>query len=289
MPTDSESGCYNKFLEDFNKSKAEIRTWIEASEARILLGIDSRIRELETENKFLKSKIEELDRRSRKNNLIVFGLPNNTGTEVGETCKQLNDLLGINLAERDISDSSFFGNPGRKILKIELQSFHRKRYILQNCNKLKGTKIVITHDLTKLQQSEGKILRKHLIKAKQTSGEKCFIKGDRLWVGDKAYTVKELEEFEEVSDEQTVETQHNSAPPTPARGKVITPKLDQQITPGERDLTNKQGSEEQQLVTSRKTIGKNLNGTPQSNSAADLKQSAKPHFSMKTRNKSVNK
>lgn len=64
---------YNEIV----NSKIELKTVIEASEARLLMTVESlneKIRHLEKENQNLKSKVEILERNSKKNGILVFGL-----------------------------------------------------------------------------------------------------------------------------------------------------------------------------------------------------------------------
>lgn len=175
--------------------------------------LNSKIKTLETENTQLKATIEKIDKAQRKKNLVVFGLNSKESTKpIDFTCKTLKQLLGIEISCHDISDAYWLGTPSHKILKIELISYQSKKLILQNANKLKGTKIVIAQDLTKLQQIKNKILRRHLRQARESTKEICYIKGDKLYVGAKEYTSEDLEDIE---DTDFTTKKPSSAPTTP--------------------------------------------------------------------------
>lgn len=222
MPSTDQT-TINKILEEVLGLKNELaivkkdlRSAIEASEVRLLLKLEettSRVRELEVENSKLKHQLEYLDKSSRKNNLIVFGLQTSEKINVTYVCQQLNTLLSLDLNESDFSDVFPLGSSNRCPIKLELISFQQKKIILGSCNKLKGSHVIISNDLTEVQRRESKLLRKHLQQARQNSGEKCFIRANKLHVGSKVYTPKDLEEFDDEGHEGQKFV--SSAPSTP--------------------------------------------------------------------------
>ncbi|KAL3288565.1 hypothetical protein HHI36_003004 [Cryptolaemus montrouzieri] len=88
-------------------------------------------------------------------------------------------------------------------IKIEFVSYSTKREILSRGIKLKGTGVVISHDLTQQPRKEISILRKHMKKAR-TSGKQIYIKRDRLVIDNKQFTVGELEEREIESEDDNL-------------------------------------------------------------------------------------
>lgn len=209
----AETITTKQLYDEIVKNRKELKNSIKASEANVLLKIESlnnKIKILEKENIDLKNKVEILERDSRKNNLIIFGLDiNYKEVSVKSICNRLKQLLGIDLSETDINNIYPLGKVDNSPIKLELVSQLRKREILQNCNKLKGSKIFIAHDLTENQRSEYKILRAHLNQAKENTDNRCFIKGNRLYVNNIAYTVDDLQY------EPDPKAKNNSAPPTP--------------------------------------------------------------------------
>ncbi|CAH1102354.1 unnamed protein product [Psylliodes chrysocephalus] len=228
----SENELLQNILEEIQKSKNEIKSSVEACETRILLKIETlknRISEVEKENEFLKDKIETLEQNSKKKNIILFGL-NTTNSErtVSYVCELMKDKLGISIREEDVSDLYSLGNYNEAPLKVELLSVVKKRNILKNCTKLKNTGIVVTHDLTQKQREENKILRESLNHCSTTT-EKSYIKGNKLHVGSKQYTVEDLKE----NDYSKKEEKSNSAPPTP----IANLKPDKELTITQPTLT----------------------------------------------------
>lgn len=202
-----------QIYEEIVKSRNELRGSIEASEVRVLLKIESlnsRIRTLEKENRQLKNKVEILDRESRRNNLVIFGL-NSVPREVSVDfiSSQIKQLLDVQLDESNINNLYKLGNAENSPIKLELVSMLKKREILLNCRKLKGSKIYIANDLTEKQRGEYKILREHLSRAREDTENSCYIKGNKLYVNNVAYTVEDLKY------ETEPEPRSYSSPPTP--------------------------------------------------------------------------
>lgn len=210
--------------EEVLKNRNEIRNFIEAVETRLLVKLEEvnrRVTNLEVENTLLKKQIEYLDRENRKNNIAIFGLNHRKDTQVNESfvCNELNRFLGVQLKETDIANVFPLGKTEKCPLKIKLVNYQKKNIIFKNCNKLKGTKISISNDLTIEQQKEYKILKKHLVLSKLDGHENSKIRGNRLIVDETIYSIEDLKKIETADDVIKVST--NSAPPTPSRSTTI--------------------------------------------------------------------
>lgn len=212
----------NKIYEEIINTKIEIKNAIEASEARILMKIESlksRVNKLEKENIAIKNKVELLERSGKKNNFIIFGLKKPAEVNINFICLEVNRLLNINLTESDFSDVFCLGNSENAPIKVELVSFQKKKLVFQNCRRLKGSKISISHDLTKSQREENQALRRHLVNTRQNTSDKCYIKGNKLSINNIFYTLEELENLE-YSQANCIKQHPNSAPPTPNDSNV---------------------------------------------------------------------
>lgn len=193
----------------------ELKNAILDSETRILSKIElvnEKVKKLEEENKELRGRVEYLERGSKKKNLVAFGLvENREEVNPDNVCNKLNKLLDINIKSSDIGDLNLIGgNSGKEPLRIEFVSKFSKVNVLSNCKKLKGKKITITQDLTKLQQARNKILRDHLKQIRSVSQDNCYIKGEKLYRNNKVYTVEDIIEIGEDFIQQS-----NSAPQIP--------------------------------------------------------------------------
>lgn len=200
--------------EEILKNRSEIKSCIEASEARLLLKIEllkKTVSNLEKENCMLKEEVEILKRKQNKKNIVIFGLnKKQEDIQADNLCKDLKDLIDVELKSSDINDVYQLGKTNNCPIKIEFSTYLKKKEVLENCKKLKGKKITITHDLTLTQRSEIKILKKHLFMAKQEQKYKeCYIKGNKLIVDGTSYGVEELEK------EIILDNKPNSEPSTP--------------------------------------------------------------------------
>lgn len=162
------------------KNRNEIKNKIEASETRLLMKIEetaNRLKLVESENCMLKEEIEILKRNNKKNNLVIFGLKQQKTEITSEYIShKFKELLNVDVREPDLNDLYTLGNSNDSPIKVELTSQLKKKEIIKNCHKLKGTNITIAHDLTLQQRTENQILRKHLNQAKQDKKKICYIK-----------------------------------------------------------------------------------------------------------------
>lgn len=210
-----------KILDKIEKSKTELKNIIEASEVRLLLKIEEgnkRITYLEEENRELKAKLEQIERQSKVNNIVIFGL-NKPLPEISVEflCSEIKKLLKVNLLPSDINNFYPLGKTSGVPLKLELVSYLTKKDILKNTKLLKETGIYIAEDLTVKQRQEIKVLKTYLKEAKESqSYTKCYIRGNKLILNNTKYSLEELTELRKTKDESQV----NSAPNTPNTAKL---------------------------------------------------------------------
>lgn len=203
----------NLLYEEIIRSKKEVQNSIAATETRLVLEIHSlknRIDQLERENFTLREKIEYVDRTNRKNNVIIFGLKTPEGKVAPEIiCDELRRLLEVELTETDISDCYRLGKTENSPIKVELISTLKKRTIFSKAKQLKETPVSISNDLTEIQREEFNILRTNLQQARGNSSVRSYIRGNRLVVGTREYTVEDLKNNQQVG-------KPHSAPQTPS-------------------------------------------------------------------------
>lgn len=207
-----------QLMEEIIKNRSEIKSSIEASEARLLLNFEelkNRVLHLEKENQDLKEEIEELKKSGKKNNVIIFGLTKKSETPTCDIiCQKINSSFSTSLTHGDINDFYFLGNNDTSPLKVEFKTFLIKKEVLQKRQHLKGTNISIVHDQTQKQREESKLPRKYLLKARQEENNTCYIKNNKLHVNTEVYRVSDLLALEN----QTVEEPKSisaSSTPTP--------------------------------------------------------------------------
>ncbi|KAK9877736.1 hypothetical protein WA026_019416 [Henosepilachna vigintioctopunctata] len=160
-----------KIYEEIISSKQEVKNTITASEARLLLEIQElkiRVNALEEENSELKNNIEFAGRNLNKKNLVIFGLKK-SGAEISLS------------------------------------------YV---CKELNRILFEFTEDLFEFEEAQRRQreelhgLKKHLLRARANSSKKSFIRGNKLFVGEEEYTLKEREK--DIEDHQS-----NGAPLAP--------------------------------------------------------------------------
>ncbi|CAG9823937.1 unnamed protein product [Phaedon cochleariae] len=181
---------------------------------------NKKIQELEQENSILKIKVNRLEQKGRKNNIIVSGLKQEEGTE--NNLSKLQQVLEVNIEKGDLNDIYYLGGKEdkSKLLKIEFNCYWKKQEILRNCYKLKNQGIFINQDLTKEEQEVHKKLRIHLNKAK-SQGRKATIRNSLLIVDSVVYTYQQLSadpEFSFSNQQQENNSTNSFLPETQEEG-----------------------------------------------------------------------
>lgn len=214
-----------QIIDEIQQNRSELKNAIDASEARIQLRIEesnTKIRQLEAENTTLKNTIEKLNRQLISNNIIIFGL-NKERYEISFEYLhgELKSLLGVEVSENQIKNISCLGSQKNCPVKIELVSKFTKRKIFANCKNLKGTNISISNDLTAQQRKDLAVLKKHLKKYRQNGNKQSFIKGNKLVIEGREFTIEELLEIE--GREALDEEERRSDPATPTQALIREP------------------------------------------------------------------
>ncbi|CAG9834630.1 unnamed protein product [Diabrotica balteata] len=124
---------------------------------------------------------------------------------------------------------------------------------------LKGTSINIAQDLTREQQEEHKILRKHLLLARQDINNTCFIKNHKLYINEDSYTAADLQQ------ESNTELENRTISSDP--GTPILRQEKSRITKKTNLITEEDKTEEEQvqgLQTEQKLKEGNIKINPNS-------------------------
>lgn len=202
-------------LEEIVKNRNEIKNYIDALEARQQIKIEElkkKVENLEEENRQLKNELEITRRIEKKNSIVIFGwVKNNEILTCEDLCAQINKLLNIKLSKDEISNYYFLGKKENSPIKVEFARHLVKKLVLDNRKQLKGQNISINNDLTPQQQNEYKLLRKHLLLAKQEGQKNCYIKNGKLFVDEETYDYEDLLQLEKTD----VVITSNSTPSTP--------------------------------------------------------------------------
>nr|CAH7720064.1 unnamed protein product [Callosobruchus chinensis] len=201
----------------------EITAKIEKENKKIIEKFEScadKIKKLEIECNQLQEQCVDFDRYTRKNNVMLFGLsvPTDYNKLLPQVLEQLNRALELTLVENDINNITKFKVKDKWAIKLEFVSHLKKKNLLNNVSKLKGTTIYINDDLNYNDRQVRKQLYSHL-KAARAKKMYAKIVGDRLQINNDFYTLEDLENETQSANQSLNQPnhlhQHHSAPATP--------------------------------------------------------------------------
>lgn len=215
---------------------------------KVINTYEEKINKLELQNQQLQTSITKLQRRIKKNNIVIFGTKNleeNLWVTILELFK---NTLEIDISEKDINDIYKIGKNENNPVVIEFISFQTKLLVLRNAKKLKGKNISISSDLCFEDRENNKILAVHMKEAKK-KGLQAYIRGNKLIVGKDVYTAKQLSithlsttDSEHQQDNKETPGRSGSAPSTPnpsLRDKRLLKELGLNETEEQQDQEHK--------------------------------------------------
>lgn len=138
-----------KIMDEIQKNKEELKNAIKASETRLLLtheNLKTKVHDLEKENFSLRNKVEFLEKGSKENNIVIFGIDLDEEVSVEHVLQELNNRLEIDITYKDINNIYRLGKNKECPVETAFISYLTKKNVLQNAKKLKGSGISIVHD-----------------------------------------------------------------------------------------------------------------------------------------------
>ncbi|CAG9824653.1 unnamed protein product [Phaedon cochleariae] len=180
---------------------------------------------LEKENVTLKNKVSKFEKQLKLNNLVIYGIEENEDENQEKLINTFSELTAIKLEVeiKRIEINNIF-RLGKKTgqkrpILVSLGSQIRRQEILRNGPKLKGTKIVITEDLTDEEQKERKILLGALKEAR-SNNKTAFLTRNKLIVEGETLTAADIENSKELYQKESdfspiTKRRVVSKPPTP--------------------------------------------------------------------------
>lgn len=206
-PRDNSENISNKdifvLLQEIIKQNKESRDAITLEIQKLKEDVAQDIKLLRQENQILKAENEQLEKRvleaerkSKKFNLIFYGLEeqHNEISDIQKLLHVVNENLQIDCKYTDLRDIYRLGKPSEnktRPVAIEVFNYALKTDILKNTKKLKGSGIYISHDYIKEDYEERKILYSNFKEAKKNGFEAKIQKG-ALIMRNKTYSVEEL-------------------------------------------------------------------------------------------------
>ncbi|CAG9814140.1 unnamed protein product [Phaedon cochleariae] len=178
---------------------------------------------LEVENKRLKEKLTELERKAKKYNLILYGLDGDEAgaATTGKILDLVNNTLGIPCARSDLRDSYRIGKTvdgNIRPIVVEVVNLQFKSEILNRAkvcsSELREKRVNIALDYTKEDYEERKCLLKHMKAAKEKQYS-ARIKNNILIVNGEEFSYDYLKNKEDQQMDDSSKVISYSAPPTP--------------------------------------------------------------------------
>ncbi|CAG9822052.1 unnamed protein product [Phaedon cochleariae] len=172
----------------------ELKNEIKTNVKHIHQNIEQTIKKLE----IVEKQCIFLERKIRRNDIIIFGLDLQDTNLPKATLLKLNELLGLKLKLNDINNVYKLHKKPNSPIKVEFISFLKKLEIYQNKEKLrnfKELKISISNDLCHRDQEDQKILRQHLEQAREEN-KTARIRGNKIEIEGNWFTVEDLKENE---------------------------------------------------------------------------------------------
>lgn len=136
-----------------------------------LKNFEEKTAKLEMENKTLSRKIDYLEQYSRRTNIRMFGIVEEKAENVEEkVVKIFKDIMKVNIDSCNIDRCHRIGqqkkNGAIRGIMIKFNNYKSKQEVMSRKTKLKGSKIVITEDLTKHRHLLFKQAQEHFGKRK---------------------------------------------------------------------------------------------------------------------------
>lgn len=179
-----------------------------------------RLGAVESDNERINNILLRMERKQKQNNLIIFGLPEKPGEVLTESIVNFVDQhLGIELKTQDINNTYRITtkgtSKGHSPLVLELTTFLKKREIMQQKTRLKGTHIVLSDDLPKKDRIERKLLYDQYTSARR-KGYPARLLHNKVEINGVRYTYSDLCRTEPETEKlPNTEARCGSAPSTP--------------------------------------------------------------------------
>ncbi|XP_049272181.1 protein unc-13 homolog C-like isoform X4 [Rhipicephalus sanguineus] len=135
----------------------------------------------------LESKLADLEDRNRRNNLIVFGIPETTNESFDELSESVLKGVFTDILEIQVSSAERIHRIGRKQLRkprpiiLKLIDYREKVAVLKNCFKLKGTGFSISEDFSEATRHKRRKLWESTAENRR-AGEKVKLIYDKIRV-----------------------------------------------------------------------------------------------------------
>ena len=184
-------------VREINQTLGKLVSRIDRAENEIV-GLKNEVTELRNSNWYLQRKLDDLENRSRRQNIIVNGLPQrgqykNWDTTEAIVRELIQNSLKVKLEPDDIQRAHrIHSNNGIEPIVCCFLRDKKRSEVLQNARKLKGTEIYISEDYSYQVRSERRELKKHMIEARR-QGRNAKLQFRHLIIDNRKYSLEDLE------------------------------------------------------------------------------------------------
>lgn len=156
-----------------------------------------KVASLEGSVKLLQDKIDDLENRSRRNNLIIYGLNENERETPQELHNAVIGDLFSNKLGVSVSSSERIHRLGKKTSNrtrpviVKFFNYNDKLAVQRNCRRLKGSSLSVSEDFSE----RIRVIRKKLWDSSaddRARGDKVTLVYDKIRIGNTLYTWDEL-------------------------------------------------------------------------------------------------
>nr|CAI5820568.1 unnamed protein product [Callosobruchus analis]CAI5830314.1 unnamed protein product [Callosobruchus analis]CAI5856516.1 unnamed protein product [Callosobruchus analis] len=177
-------------IEQLNKNVSQIKIEIEK--------VNLKYKDIAEENITLKNKLQNLEQKLKKYNIVIYGVTETEETAVSQTVNFINNQLKVKVGEEKIRDAYRIGRKQEGQLKVrplvvEFLNYSTKQSVIISAKKLpRGCGFYITNDYTQEEYNKRKVLYTHLRKAREAHNS-AYIKNNILYVNGGQYSYDDLE------------------------------------------------------------------------------------------------
>lgn len=288
ITTEDLYGLIKKLVEKtdgIQKQNNEIKDELHSIKAEFSKEFDQLRQEnlkLITENKKLKQRVLESERKLKKYNLIFYNIEekNSESEDIQNFLDLINTKLHIVCCLADFRDIFRLGKVGgnrKRPILCELNNYKLKRDVLKASSILAGTGIFIANDLTHEDYEQQKILRGQLKIAKQ-NGHKAIIKKNKLYINGQEYSNEYLDGQEILVDQTNLNcsNENESDEEHIIRNKDINSQQQENQETIQQDIINPNSKTQKQKVLFYKSQGDRKNKTEEEASENTTKRQTRP-------------
>lgn len=184
-----------ELLETANKKQsAELKEYLDEN----IKDVNEKIRKTAEKLRKLEERCVLLERKQRKNNIVLFGIETSNENLSTVVLKKLNETLETSLEITDFNNVYKINRSPKSPVIVEFVSFYKKLVLFRDKSKLKELKnfgIAIANDLCTEDRLIQKVLVKHL---KEARGKNipARIRGFKLEIQGTLYTADQLEHID---------------------------------------------------------------------------------------------